>query len=388
MRHEEMDLYSTEYDDEKLHSYFLRLTTDKKYEPVKAVIQNWALGMDGRKGEWNKFVKEFQTTFNSSLWELYLNKAFKDIGFVVDHSKESPDFCLISKTGEIVNVEAVTTNNPRNKDKSYYSSQAISESTSQGDQDFLDESTIKLLGKMRDKRDLFIGKDGKKHPYSSLDHVKDKPFVIAVAPFDNHLSFTQNNMAINRVLFGIEPPKNNGRGELISNKIKHIVNKNGAKLELGIFTNDSYKEISAVIFSTTGMFGKAIVQSKIDATIRATKYREYTRKKFLSNKRQNKLGESTKRLSKTHEILSIRFPIGNLVAGPDVHFCHISEWHESHVDGLHIYYNPYAEVSLDRKLFNSFQITQNSFDIENNCETQVHPDGSLVSRQVFTNDEK
>ncbi|NQY07487.1 MAG: hypothetical protein HRT68_15150, partial [Flavobacteriaceae bacterium] len=283
-----MDLYSTEYDDEKLHSYFLRLTTDKKYEPVKAVIQNWALGMDGRKGELNKFIKEFQTTFNSSLWELYLNKAFKDIGFDVDHSKESPDFCLISKTGKVVNVEAVTTNNPRNKDKSYYSSQAISESISQCDQDFLDESTIKLLGKMRDKRDLFIGKDGKKHPYSSLDHVKDKPFVIAVAPFDNHLSFTQNNIAINRVLFGIEPPKPNRRGGFVTHKIKHIVNNNGAKLELGIFTNDSYKEVSAVIFSTIGMFGKAIVQSKIDATIRGTKYRVYSIKKFLSNKRKNR----------------------------------------------------------------------------------------------------
>lgn len=379
-----MDLYDPKFDEDRLHPYFVRLTTDKTYVPVKNVILGWYQGMDSRKGERDKFIKEFQSTFNSSLWELYLNKAFRELGFNIDYSKESPDFCLTSKNGKVVNVEAVTTNHPQNKNKSYYEGKAISEAAAQDNLDFLDQSTVKLLGKIRDKRDLFIGKNGKKHPYSSLEHVKGNPFVIAIAPFDNHLSFTQNNMAINRVLFGIDPPKQNGRGELLRSDVEYVKNKNGAKLDLGIFTNESYKEISAVIFSTTGMFGKAIVESKIEAKVRATKYREYSLKKFLSNKRANKIGKSIKRLSKTHEILSIRHQIGDLVAGADVHSCHTSEWHESHVDGLHIYYNPYAEVKLDKNLFNTFQITQNSFDIVNDREVQHHPDGSLVSRQVFT----
>ncbi|CED57320.1 putative uncharacterized protein [Aliivibrio wodanis] len=383
-----MNLYDPRFNADRLHPYFIRLVTDENYEPVKDVILNWADGMDGRKGELIKFIDEFQLSFNSSLWELYLNAAFKYIGFDIDYSKESPDFCLTSKCGKVVNVEAVTTNNSRNKDKSYYDSKSISESTSQDNKEFLDESTIKLLGAIREKRNLFIGEDKKAHPYSSLEHVKDNPFVIAVAPFDNHLSFTQNNTAINRVLFGIDPPRQNHRGELVRDDVEHVIKKNGTKLDVGIFTNDSYKEISAVIFSTTGMFGKAILQSKIDAMVRATKYREYSKKKFLSNKRKNKIGQSVKRLSKTHEIYSIRYLIGDLVAGSDVHFCHASEWHESHIDGLHIYYNPYAEIKLDKKLFNTFQITQNSFDIKNDCEVQIHPDGSLVSRQVMTSYEE
>ncbi|MEY8198558.1 MAG: hypothetical protein RPS47_04900 [Colwellia sp.] len=379
-----MELFNPKYDVDKLHPYFSRLISEKKYEPVKAVLKDWASGMDGRKGELNKFINEFQTTFNSSLWELYLNKAFKDLGFKIDYAKESPDFCLISETGGVVNVEAVTTNNRRNKDKSYYEIGAVNDSKPKDNQEFLDESTIKLLGKMRDKRDLFIGKNGKRHPYSSLEHVKSNPFIIAVAPFDNHLSFTQNNLAINRVLFGIDPAEPNNRGELIANKVTHVVNKNGVELELGIFTNDSYKDISAVIFSTTGTFGKAIIQSNMDVMVRSTKYRQFSRKQFLSNKRKNKLGQSSKRLSKTHEILSTRLPMGDLVAGSDVHFCHVSEHIESHVDGLHIYYNPYAEVRLNQKLFNSFQITRNRFDIEHDCSVHHHPDGSMVSRQVFT----
>lgn len=379
-----MDLFTPRFNEEKLHPYFLRLITEEQYRPVRNVLTEWSEGLELRKGEMIKFIDEFQLSFNSSMWELYLNKAFKELGFKIDYSKESPDFCLISKKGQIVNVEAVTTNNARNKDKTYYESDVVGDSSKLEMKEFLDESTIKLLGSMRDKRKLYIGEDSKKHPYSSHRHVKSNPFVIAVAPFDNHLSFTQNNMAINRVLFGVEPPRQNSYGEFIQDKAKYVEKKNGTKLELGLFTNDSYKEISAVIFSTTGMFGKAIVESQIDAMIRATKYREFSLKKFKANKRKNKLGLAEKSLSSTHQIYSFRHLVNGIIGGSDMHFCHVSEWTECHVDGLHIYYNPFAEIPLNKNLFNTLQITQNSFDVKNKQSVQVHHDGCLVSRQVFT----
>ena len=118
--------------------------------------------------------------------------------------------------------------------------------------------------------------------------------------------------------------------------------------------------------------------------IRATKYRQFTLKQFRTNKRKNKFGKSTKRMSDTHEIISSRSIIGDIVGGSDVHFCHISEWRESHLDGLHIYYNPFAEVPLDKKLLNTMQITQNSFDANTNQPIHIHHDGCLVSRQVYT----
>ena len=117
-----------------------------------------------------------------------------------------------------------------------------------------------------------IRKDNKKFPYSKLEHVKGKPFVIALAPFDNHLSYTQNNTLINQVLYGVLPPTMENFNDTSSKKITHITKQNGNKIDLGIFTNDSYKEISAIIFSTTGTFGKAISQSKISNTkIRSTR---------------------------------------------------------------------------------------------------------------------
>ena len=39
-----------------------------------------------------KFVREFQTTFNSSFWELYLFAVLKNPGIEVDFSHSSPDF--------------------------------------------------------------------------------------------------------------------------------------------------------------------------------------------------------------------------------------------------------------------------------------------------------
>ena len=55
------------------------------------VINDWAKGFVDRDG---KFVMEFQTTFDSCFWELYLFSVLKKYEMQVDFSKESPDFCI------------------------------------------------------------------------------------------------------------------------------------------------------------------------------------------------------------------------------------------------------------------------------------------------------
>lgn len=56
----------------------------------------------------------------------------------------------------------------------------------------------------------------------------------------------------------------------------YIPNSNGKNVELGIFTNDSYKEISAVVFSTTGTFGKVVAQAGTASFMRVTRLRKIT----------------------------------------------------------------------------------------------------------------
>ena len=373
-----MKLFEPIYKDEKLNRYFKQIIKDDLYAPAIDAIEEWAQGFNDRKKESNKFVKEFQTTFSSSLWELYLNKAFRVLGFSIDYSKETPDFFLKHESGKELNVEAVTSNKPT---KNEINTKDLTE------EEFLNYSSLKLLRKISDKRKLFLGDDGKKHPYASLEHVKGRPFVIAIAPFDNDLSFSQNNTAINKILFGIDPPEQRSDGGFSVKKNSHIETYSGEKVEIGIFTNESFKEISAVIFSTTGMFGKAILQGGIDCTVKSTRFRQSNIADFLSSDGSRKLGITQLKLSETHEVLSVRQPLEDIVFGSDVHFCHSSEHIETHLDGLHIYYNPYAEIPLDEDIFQAYEITQNFYDVSSKEMVCRHNDGSLVSRQVFTHNQ-
>jgi hypothetical protein len=69
------------------------------------VLNDWARGFVDRDG---KFVEEFQTTFNSSFWELYLFATLKKFGLQVDFSKARPDFCIPSLN---LNIEATIASN-------------------------------------------------------------------------------------------------------------------------------------------------------------------------------------------------------------------------------------------------------------------------------------
>ena len=306
-----LDLFTPRVKPSQLHPYFQRLIEEKSYKDVLSTIENWSKCMDGRREELDKFIKEFQISFNSSFWELYLNKAFQDLGFEIDYSKESPDFHLIHSSGRIVNVEAVTSKNKDVSNKNYYTQEAYKETIENKSKD---EAILKLLGKIKDKRDLFLGNNGKKYPYSKLDHVKGKPFVLAIAPFDTHLSYMQNNTFINQVLYGVLPPEVEDINSTSSKKIDYVINKNSQKINLGIFTNDSYKEISAIIFSTTATFGKAISQSKMsNTTIRSTRFRIFGLNNFIAQYGVKSFGVNEKKLSETHTVRTTRMPIDDIV---------------------------------------------------------------------------
>src|ERR1700721_815441 len=51
--------------------------------------RHWFIDRDG------KFVHEFQTSFNSCFWELYLFAVLKAYGMQVDFSHDRPDFCIL-----------------------------------------------------------------------------------------------------------------------------------------------------------------------------------------------------------------------------------------------------------------------------------------------------
>jgi hypothetical protein len=252
------------------------------------------------------------------------------------------------------------------------------------DDDFLDKSTLKLAGKIRDKHTLYVGDGKKKYPYSSLAHVKGNPFVLAVSPFDRSFAQVQNNTAINRVLYGVEPPQAPDEFRERQKRVQCIPNQNGKSVDLGLFTNEAYKEISAVIFSTTGTFGKAVAQAGTASFIRATRLRRIGVVEFLAKEGYEKLGTSVNEVNDGYTVYSLRLFDGFDVCGHDM-FIYDAHYHkETHLDGLQIYHNPYATNPLSRDDFKCREVVHYSYDIETDEMLIEYNDNCLVSRNTIS----
>ena len=95
-----MDLFTPIVGEAERHPNFRTISKCANQFNVD-VLNEWASGFRDRDG---KFVKEFQTTFDSSFWELYLFAVLKHFGLHVDFSVSSPDFLVTNDGG--MNLEA------------------------------------------------------------------------------------------------------------------------------------------------------------------------------------------------------------------------------------------------------------------------------------------
>jgi len=118
-------------------------------------------------------------------------------------------------------------------------------------------------------------------------------------------------------------------------------------LELGIFTSAKYKEISAVIFSTTATMGKAISQTPLERTVRFSRY------------------------DKTRGLLS------GLIDN--------SKYYETHLDGLQIHHNPFADHPIDVKDFDKYEVTHYFYDVASGEIDNQQKNYTLISRNIFEN---
>lgn len=300
-------------------------------KPIRDVISRWAGGFENRD---IKFNKQFQETFNSSFWELYLFQCLKDLNLSVDFSKASPDFTVKSERGEVVSIEAVTANHAHNSDPEWVSKSGVNNAID--DKQFINFACVRILNSITEKHKKYL-KD-----YSELEHVKGKPFVVAVAPFEQPLFFTQNNEAIIRVLYGQGIDSSN---EFQEASIPFAMKNESTPLELGLFTNDKFKEISTIIFSSIATIGKAITQTELSRDIRVSRFHE--EKGLMMEIKPN-----------------------------DKHF-------ETHLDGLQIHHNPYAKIKLNSDLFDRYEITHYFYDPAKKKIDNQQKSYTIISRNIF-----
>jgi hypothetical protein len=333
-----MDLFTPVVSEAAQHLYFRAIWKQANGFNCD-VLNEWARGFRDRDG---KFVTEFQTTFDSSFWELYLYAVLKQLKLDVDFSFASPDFVVTNHAG--INIEATVASNAQGSSPEYQQSGApIPDDLNE----FNRQTIIRISNSLDAKRRKYV------ESYSELGHVKNRPFVVAVSAFDRPFAWLTCQRAIEAVLYGYYVDEERflrDGGELKGQRLESVTKDNGSEVPVGIFRSDKFEWLSAVIFSSCATWGK----------VRA----------LSSDPNPNIVFQAVKRnLSdvKAH-VTTARKP----------------QYSESLLDGLRVYHNPAATHKLDKNIFRNKDVYQSYYSEEQ--EDWVYEDrtGLLMFRCVRT----
>lgn len=340
-----MDLFTPVVEEVRLHPNFQKILSPN-CATERAELERWADGFPDRDG---KFVHEFQTTFNSCFWEIYLFAVIKDYGYSLDWSSASPDFC-VNTAGLQFTIEAVTANSAIGKPAEW-------ERTSEMMASKIDLSELNREAIIR-LSNAFMGKVQRysKH-YAKLSHVARHPFVLAIAPFEQPLFNHQYNRPITALLYDyyvdeeefLKSPKDYPAGPPGRN-LGFIEKDNGAEIQLGFFNDDQFSEVSAVMFSCTATWGKVCAMADSGEVKRVI----------------NSSWSSP--------------PNG----APILRVANSEEYSEVITDGLQVYHNPYAKYPLSPAVFRRAGVTQTFYDHEKNEWVREEVNNSLLWRQIFS----
>lgn len=333
-----MKLFDPVVAESKMHANFRSVVaTGNGYN--LDVLHDWARGFVDRDG---KFVEEFQTTFNSSFWELYLFSVLKKYGMPVDFSKNRPDFCVPSLN---FNIEVTIASNAQGAEPEYA---RLGKQPPADLNAFNLKTILRLSNSLSAKHRMYV------ESYAALDHVKDAVYVVAITNFDQPFSFMACQRPIEAVLHGYYVDEeryiaSDGRdGRLQGEELLKVFKENGSPVELGLFTTPAYREISAVIFSNCANIGKVRALSA-----------DPNPNIFFTALRLNPASDQP-----------------HLIQEPK------QRYEENLLDGLRIYHNPYAVHPLDPALFRHRSVFQSYY--ANSDWVYEQREGQLLSRSVLT----
>ncbi|MCS3430252.1 glycosaminoglycan attachment site [Klebsiella sp. BIGb0407] len=240
-----MNLFTDVVDLDKQHPIY-KLIKEEEYWAERDVLSEWARDFQDRD---NKFVKEFQTTFEPCLWELYLHAYMKELGHVSDFSFDAPDFVMV-KEHEFC-IEATIALPAAGGQPAH----SFDSNAKPGDfNEFNSQAAIRLtnsfMSKVRKLRDR----------YSKLEHCKNKPFVIAIASFDRPFSHFAASRPIFAAMYGLyhdeEATIATNAKEVISYNVNTAIKNENTEIDMGLFCTPEFSDVSAVIYSSLATWGK------------------------------------------------------------------------------------------------------------------------------------
>jgi glycosaminoglycan attachment site len=366
-----MKLFDVIVDKKELHPDFVRCQKDKyKVE----VLEEWAdddlIYRDGN----NKFVKEFQTTFNSALWELYCNQVLKKLECKIDLIHEAPDF-IFELLEEHLLIECVVANNAKDKVPEY----DILNRLNYHDMDeIVYEQVIRLSNAFYSKYRKYSAS------YSKKEWVINKPYIIAIAPFEQPNFMVTGNEAIRALLFGWRTLRDTGEEELV----KGIFKNENTMLPLGLFKTKEYENVSGVLFSNVATAGKVQALSNCPySTFGQIRYNlKFDRPlvRYDSRMKFRKFDEGCKMIKacvKEYEGMYKKYTIERPLLRWETNY------KEDICDGLSLYVNPYAKNKISNEILDIFfdnGINIIEYNIQKDEDIARVHDLSLIQRHVIT----
>ena len=343
-----MDLFTPIVEEQKQNMIFKTLSHPNLYAE-REVLDKWATGFTDRD---NKFVQEFQSTFESSFWELYLNAVLNGNNVNVDYSYYAPDF-VCEKNGLKFCIEA-TIANPEQDGLPAYGFDNAHQNFDIDFKEFNRKSIIRIANSIVSKNKKFD------KSYKNHSHVIGKPFILGLNSFDRPHAHFIGHRGIIAVLYGIylneEKALSQNLNYIPKDKMDFITKENGAEIPLGFFTTPEYENISAVIYNPLATWGKVRALAQIN---------DFNKGCFFTTLHTNEDPDSM-------------IPETNMGIKKEIYM-------ESLIDGTYIFYNPFAKYPLDYELFDQKGIAHITINEAGNLEEFI-PGRFLLSRTLISTD--
>lgn len=328
-----MDVFKKiiEVSEDELHPKFNLLRNDPYYFGAKSIIESWTKDFHDRD---NKIAIEFQKTFHSSFWEFYLHAVFKELGLSLNETKNRPDFIVDGENGFY--VEAVVSEikqGGKPESERTLDDQLSMLSPIESDIEFselIDEAIVRHSNSITTKLEKYTGYTDKKGKwiagYKECEWVEiDKPYLIALSSYDQINYGKEYIYSMLALLYGLYySPDNDSYTKRTS------INKPGtnATISLGIFNEEKFKDVSAIIFTNTLTLGKLSSLSKSIQPDMA-------------------------------HVINVRYDY----EPPHYKIHEVEIDHPEHLlDGLYVFHNPNAKVKFDHNAIKDNHIFEVSLD--------------------------
>ncbi|CAI1551494.1 hypothetical protein RGP44_001940 [Serratia marcescens] len=236
---ETFSLFMRKVPEEKRNIYMKMLLEDPKHYPAYIVLEELAYWFKDPDGI---FIRDFQSaSFNSRLFELYLNAVFYELDFTMNRNHNQPDF-MLSKFNIEIAVEAASIAEIEDPLEKKIVNQKQYEEI-----DF----HVKNVMPFKFARTLLKKVNHRPEPnklyYWELEHTKNKPFIIAMQDYSKRMSMGFSNVALHSYLYGVDMET--------GNKIE-VHSYESRSIKSNFFSSPKNKHVSAVFLTTQATLPK------------------------------------------------------------------------------------------------------------------------------------